>query len=972
MAQGVVDKEGMGLGPVPALSSSLADRLNSTSYYEPTVEQFARDPVTKASGLQPGTPEFADKFNEYKDRKWAQAHDAAEAAGTPLVRREYVQHDTLSWGKLGDVVSALGDGAQAFGKSFLAGRTMQASKLIAPVQDRIFGGDSQAQDEAQAERHPYLSFAGELKGAAGGPLGKIAEAATPSRLAGSTSMGARLLGSAIAGGVAGEADNASRAIATGATDAIHGENGLRSAKDQFASHLLGSGLLGAGFGAAGQGLAEGANAFQRSTLADAPELGQLRRGGGDTDIVHGVRPGTEVAANIEAAREPLPGENKPRPGATATEVAANKVRAPLAQAHTDLNQQTFERLGAEKRAAIAANAELQKPVAARNSAQAAVDWVKSKLQPEVLPGYIPGKALKTRDVTPGADTAEATKLVQQLYKPRLVTTVEAQQAARASGGTIISAEGAQKIGIDIGVLAHEPVPETGIPHDAPSLETATDPLEAGVENFDYARDGMRDMRVHRGGYEGATPEEVEQIALGRRPTMNESQPFKPVRVHVEADGQIHLNDGRHRLLAAKEAGAKAIAARVVRYDADGNIIDDELRNLPISAHPLPEETLAGSTAEDVFGRPAEKPSSSPVDRLKPRLGRSFKTPVGEPGSDWFDKEKAAETVALHSGNYEVNDPFAAQRSRAPAVANADTPTQPGGAPSQATPSVRPSTPPPELRAQPSPAAAQAQAAGMPPSELKVVLEPREYDAAKFEDILGDIDRKAGYERANGKVDPQWEKLAQAIREDRKQFGPGWTDLIAKHHDELNSLEQRSFHAGMAEDKAYPEMQGGAQTRLQGKLKAFPGDSDSQKALREIAASAPPEVRRDLEVLGATNAYQQLKGNAKLKTSETLGGGGLVGRLTGVGGFLKPRADALARGLSAGPTGGITITPRLAEYIRSAEPGPGWLPGVPAMGGGALGLKAAVAYDALTPKQQALLGQLIDKFRKPAESAGAAP
>ena len=219
----------------------------------------------------------------------------------------------------------------------------------------------------------------------------------------------------------------------------------------------------------------------------------------------------------------------------------------------------------------------------------------------------------------------------------------------------------------------------------------------------------------------------------------------------------------------------------------------------------------------------------------------------------------------------------------------------------------------------------------------------------------------------------WENIAEGIRKDREQFGPGWSKLIGEHHKTLNKLEQSSFHAGMAEDKAYDEQSGGAQGRLQNKLREFPNqdDTNSQKALREIAAAAPPEVLRDLEVLGATNAYQKLKGSAALKASETFGGGGIAGRLTGVGGFLKPRADALARGLSAGPTGGVTITPRVAEYLRSAAPGPKWLPGVPRMGGGALGLKAAVAYDALTPQQQALLSQLVDRF-KPKETAGVTP
>jgi hypothetical protein len=110
-------------------------------------------------------------------------------------------------------------------------------------------------------------------------------------------------------------------------------------------------------------------------------------------------------------------------------------------------------------------------------------------------------------------------------------------------------------------------------------------LESGVENFQYEREGMRDMRVHKGGYEGATPEEVQQIALGERPSMNSSGPFKPIRVNVEPGQAPFLNDGRHRLLAAKEAGAKNIAAEVYTYDAAGNELSRELTSLPIERPP---------------------------------------------------------------------------------------------------------------------------------------------------------------------------------------------------------------------------------------------------------------------------------------------------------------------------------------------------------------------------------------------------
>jgi hypothetical protein len=131
---------------------------------------------------------------------------------------------------------------------------------------------------------------------------------------------------------------------------------------------------------------------------------------------------------------------------------------------------------------------------------------------------------------------------------------------------------------------------------AMSPGAVTDPLESGVENFVYARDGMRDMSVHRGGYEGATAEEVKAIARGETPTKNSRSAFQPVRVHIEPGEPPILNDGRHRLLAAKEAGAKEIAAEVVTYDAAGNAISKEMRMLPIEASP---SVSAGAVANDV-------------------------------------------------------------------------------------------------------------------------------------------------------------------------------------------------------------------------------------------------------------------------------------------------------------------------------------------------------------------------------------
>lgn len=1000
-------------------SATAGDPLNgplANSYYEPSERQFQQEqgPLLAARGVQPGTPGFADAFAEYKDRKWAQAYEKAATEDRPLTRMEFVERHGLGWDRLKDFLANSYDTAGAFAKGLVAGRTLQGSKLIGAASDAMTGRDDVEADAAQADRSPWASLAGELKGASSGPLANVTKAATP--FSTSASMGARIGGAAIGGAAAGEVDNLSRAVATGAGDVAHGR-GLSNAKDEFVSHLLGAGAIGGVAGAVGHTLAEGANAYQKSVAADMPELAQLRRGGGDTDVYRGIRPGKAVAGNLEAAREPLPGEAKVSTGSTPTEVAVGKVREPMAKAHTDENAAAYERMGAEKLAAVEADQKLQEPVKARNAAKTAVDWVRSKLQPGN--GYIPGMKLSVAQTTPGGDVSEAQKLAVQLYKPRLVTGPEAQAAAQANGGYVTTVEEAKRMGFDVGGLD-----DTGVPAGAPPIEEAVSlpkllpkypkGTDAGAVAHDITPEEAAAIQRYTWGKRQPGDADLVNSYLERAPASGLPHVYRGIAMKPDeaadmlASGSFNTGDAPASV-SADPTVARSFAARN-RADGDVGITfklegasarnvtplaheqvggaEKELLLPPrrqfeiVSRHPDPAnpgdwivvaretapEQAAGSTSKDIFGVAAEKPASSPVDRLKPRVGRAKPTAAPEVGSDWDNPDYQKARFDFIFGDSVEKDPFPTPKG------DDITPTRPTNSPpiaERVAPPSRgaPSSPPPELRAVPSPQASQAQAAGLPPSEFKVVLEPHEYNAQKFEDILGDIDRKAGYAKKNGAPDPQWEKLAQAIREDRKQFGPGWTDLIAKHHDELNQLEQRSFHAGMAEDKAYPEMQGGVQARLQGKLKAFPSDVDSNKALRALADAAPPGVRQDLENLGATNAYQKLKGASSLKVGESIGSGGMVGRLAGVGGFLKPRADALARGLSAGPTGESTITPRLAAYVRANAPGPKWLPGVPALGGGALGLKAAVAYDALTPDQQHLLERLLSTVKK-SEQPGA--
>lgn len=92
----------------------------------------------------------------------------------------------------------------------------------------------------------------------------------------------------------------------------------------------------------------------------------------------------------------------------------------------------------------------------------------------------------------------------------------------------------------------------------------------GLRNAQFLRTGMREesMVYARSAYAGATREAAEEIA---------TRGIDPVRIELfpdEAGGfRITLGDGRHRLLAAEEAGARHIRANIQRWTPDGDTID---------------------------------------------------------------------------------------------------------------------------------------------------------------------------------------------------------------------------------------------------------------------------------------------------------------------------------------------------------------------------------------------------------------
>jgi hypothetical protein len=106
------------------------------------------------------------------------------------------------------------------------------------------------------------------------------------------------------------------------------------------------------------------------------------------------------------------------------------------------------------------------------------------------------------------------------------------------------------------------------PDEPPTDElTPVDQAIAGLADaeLDYLREGMRDLAPVEAAYAGATPEEVELISTGQSKTKNSVSAFDPIKIEsgpTASGRQFTLTDGRHRLAAARKAGAKKIAAIV--------------------------------------------------------------------------------------------------------------------------------------------------------------------------------------------------------------------------------------------------------------------------------------------------------------------------------------------------------------------------------------------------------------------------
>lgn len=880
--------------------SMVVDPLNGplvTSHFEPSQQQFEADagPILQAKGIQPGSPEYQEAFDEYKDRKWEQAYKQAEAEDRTLTRVAYVPEDASNWDKLSAYLGESADTASAFTKGFASGRTLGLTKSLETDADR-----------EQLTRHPGAAMLGELKGA-------ISPRSLVNKLTGGFGRAATAVGvgrygaAALAGGAGVAADVASHTAAEALSDKLHGRRPDPDAKSNFTARLLGGAALGAGAGVLGEGVASLAQryrtAIRQPTSDIGPELTNAEASGTATDAWSGLKPSSDVKAMLERSRGPVPGEAKLPPSGSPVEYAASEVRGPI------VAQQELEHVAALKRmeeqsgALYARSPELKQPKQVSALAKAVRQAITERSQPEAVGMFLPtpDQAIAGRNNTPLINFARG------VVKPRLVLGVDASKEAARTGGEVVSLEDARRMGFKVKGLETELNPETGIPHNAPSLSDYDTPA-AGV---------------------GALAAEHPDLPLVQR-YINETRMANGIA--ERAGMPRETSAGMNGFLRDAEAAGHTYKGTVYR----GATPSELERILQEGVTPS-----AWSAAKSVEGA---MPFAKKGGVLFEIEGGAVPTD-GIPGSNTFE-----EMLVPHGS------PIRVVGRRNEGGIEIVTLRRQGSQPETELSATKP-----EIDVAPSDIEVPA---NYPKEEFAVVLDPRAYDALKLEQQIKAIDQ-AGKAGTEAKVDPVWKDLMRAARVDREQFGKAWSGLKNVHHEELTALEQRGAHAGITERNLYPGMSGNAQKTANAAITNYGvAPQATNEALGELATNAG--VRPGLETLKGTRAYSALMEKASPQAGMTEGGGFLR-----VGGLLpgaKLRLDAAARGLTRGPEGNPLFMQKFDPALANQPLGRELLPssGLLAVGRGALGVKTGSVYDSATGRSKPA-GTLTPQERERLES-----
>lgn len=115
----------------------------------------------------------------------------------------------------------------------------------------------------------------------------------------------------------------------------------------------------------------------------------------------------------------------------------------------------------------------------------------------------------------------------------------------------------------------------------------------GAAGYNTNPNSFKGFEHVRAAFSGATKSEAQAIALGKRPVkvsskLDKTAKLPPVEVEVYRDPSgkesVSLIDGRHRAMAAAEAGATHIRAVVSRY-IEGEKTSERVRILPLGKPP---------------------------------------------------------------------------------------------------------------------------------------------------------------------------------------------------------------------------------------------------------------------------------------------------------------------------------------------------------------------------------------------------